>query len=46
LDHIEVKRLLRENNDPLAPEMYIQSLIVPALERIGLKWEQGQAALS
>lgn len=46
LDHIEVKRLLQESIVSQDPEHRMQLLIVPALERIGLKWEQGKVALS
>jgi methanogenic corrinoid protein MtbC1 len=46
LDHIEVKRILQENIDSQDSEHRIEMLIVPALEGIGLKWEQGKVALS
>lgn len=43
LDHIEVKKVLQEN---INSHDHLEMLIVPALERIGLKWEQGDVALS
>lgn len=46
LDHIEVKRILQENINSQESRHRIEMLIVPALEGIGQKWEQGEVALS
>ncbi|MDO8673928.1 MAG: B12-binding domain-containing protein [Dehalococcoidia bacterium] len=46
LDNIEVKRLLQKDTGFSELRHRIEILIVPALERVGLKWERGEAALS
>jgi methanogenic corrinoid protein MtbC1 len=46
LDHLAVKRLLQENLSSPAPWRHLETLLIPALERIGLRWEQGEVALS
>jgi len=45
-DQIAVKKILQESIDIQDSTQRIDALIVPALERIGVEWEQGKLALS
>jgi methanogenic corrinoid protein MtbC1 len=46
VDQMEALRLLTTMRATLAPLQLVDHLIVPALERIGVQWERGEAALS
>ncbi len=46
LDRVTVNRVLSEASASPSPLTRIESLIVPALERIGVGWEEGSVSLS
>jgi methanogenic corrinoid protein MtbC1 len=46
LDRLAARNILLESGGPEAPLHLVEKLVVPALERIGAGWEQGQVALS
>ncbi|MFA5268424.1 MAG: cobalamin-dependent protein [Methanoregula sp.] len=46
VDRIGAGRIVKESCTPGSPFMCLESLIVPALEEIGRRWEAGDAALS
>lgn len=46
LDRAELKRLADEARATATPEEVVEALVTPALESLGLAWEQGSAALS
>ena len=46
IDRMEVKSILTRSLPEVSPIMLIEKLISPALERIGLEWEQGRLSLS
>lgn len=46
VDRVKAGRIVRESCTPGSPFMCLETLIVPALEEIGLRWETGEVALS
>lgn len=46
LDRLAARNILRQSKDGRTPIQFVEKVIVPALERIGTGWEQGQVALS
>ena len=46
LDKIETKRLLNNENINLTPNEIVSQIVVPAMERIGESWQEGNLALS
>jgi methanogenic corrinoid protein MtbC1 len=46
LDRLAARNILLESGGSEAPLHLVEKLVVPALERIGAGWEQGQVALS
>lgn len=46
LDRVGAKEILTQSNNTSVPFHVIEEVIVPALERIGMGWEQGKVALS
>ncbi|MCX7023087.1 MAG: B12-binding domain-containing protein [Spirochaetes bacterium] len=46
LDTDEARKLLQEPSGRTLPHAEAEAMIVPALERIGLAWEEGRIALS
>jgi methanogenic corrinoid protein MtbC1 len=46
LDRLAARNILLESGGSEAPLQLVEKLVVPALERIGAGWEQGQVALS
>ena len=46
LDRLAARNILLESGGSESPLQLVEKLVVPALERIGAGWEQGQVALS
>ncbi len=46
MDSMEARQLIHSAGAMLSPVQIVDSIIVPALERIGARWERGEAALS
>ena len=46
LDRLAAQKIVTEASDSWSPVQLVEALVVPALERIGAGWEQGQVALS
>jgi len=46
LDRLAARNILLESEDSESSLQLVEKLVVPALERIGAGWEQGQVALS
>lgn len=46
LDKIEAQRLLASEGDLLSPIEKVSKIVVPALERVGIAWQEGSLALS
>jgi methanogenic corrinoid protein MtbC1 len=46
LDRLAARNMLLESGGAETPFQLVEKLVVPALERIGAGWEQGQVALS
>ena len=46
LDRLSAKQILDENTRQTTPIKFIESIVVPALERIGDDWQKGNLALS
>ncbi len=46
LDQLAAKRILTEDIGESSPIQLVDELVVPVLEQIGLKWEQGAVALA
>ena len=46
LDRLAAKQILQDQTDRLAPTVFIEEVVVAALERIGAGWQAGTFALS
>ncbi len=46
LDRLEAERMFKQETEQHSPVQLIEYLIVPALEDIGRRWEQGETALA
>ncbi len=46
LDRLAARNILMKSSDAWPPIQLVEKLVVPALERIGVGWEQGRIALS